>query len=77
MVGWILIAITVLLLLWMVVIYNKLVSLRNEVINAWKQIDVQLKRRHDLIPNLVSVVKGYSDRNRPMQPLQCYMVRYR
>lgn len=61
MIGWILIAVAVLLLLWMVIIYNKLVSLRNEVINAWKQIDVQLKRRHDLIPNLVSVVKGYME----------------
>ncbi len=61
MAGWILIAVTVLLLLWMVIIYNKLISLRNETINAWKQIDVQLKRRHDLIPNLVTVVKGYME----------------
>jgi LemA protein len=38
--------------------YNSLVSLKNQVINAWKQIDVQLKRRHDLIPNLVNTVKG-------------------
>lgn len=38
--------------------YNRLVSLKNRVANAWKQIDVQLKRRHDLIPNLVSTVKG-------------------
>lgn len=38
--------------------YNKLVSLRNQVANAWKQIDVQLKRRHDLIPNLINTVKG-------------------
>jgi LemA protein len=51
----------VLLLLWIIVIYNRLVSLRNEVKNAWTQIDVQLKRRHDLIPNLVAVVKGYMD----------------
>lgn len=41
------------------VIYNKLVKLRNQVKNAWAQIDVQLKRRHDLIPNLVETVKGY------------------
>ncbi|TAL28286.1 MAG: LemA family protein [Nitrospirae bacterium] len=45
-------------ILWTIFIYNQLVSLRNEVQNAWKQIDVQLKRRHDLIPNLVSIVKG-------------------
>jgi LemA protein len=42
-----------------VVIYNSLVRLRNEVKNAWSQIDVQLKRRHDLIPNLVETAKGY------------------
>ncbi len=46
--------------LWLVGIYNGLVRLRNEVKNAWAQIDVQLKRRHDLIPNLVETVKGYA-----------------
>ena len=59
--GWIFIAVFILLLFWMIFIYNQLVALRNEVKNAWKQIDVQLKRRHDLIPNLVSVVKGYME----------------
>ena len=49
-----------LMLLWGVGIYNGLVRLRNEVKNAWAQIDVQLKRRHDLIPNLVETVKGYA-----------------
>ncbi|MEJ7808882.1 MAG: LemA family protein [Gemmatimonadaceae bacterium] len=44
--------------LWVVGAYNGLVSLRNQVFNAWKQIDVQLKRRHDLIPNLVETVRG-------------------
>jgi LemA protein len=44
---------------WIVFAYNRLVSLRNQVDNAWRQIDVQLKRRHDLIPNLVEAVKGY------------------
>jgi LemA protein len=44
---------------WAVVAYNGLVSLRNQVQNAWRQIDVQLRRRHDLIPNLVEAVKGY------------------
>ena len=43
---------------WAVSMYNGLVSRRNQVDNAWKQIDVQLKRRHDLIPNLVETVKG-------------------
>lgn len=43
---------------WAVWTYNRLIALRNQVQNAWKQIDVQLKRRHDLIPNLVAAVKG-------------------
>ena len=51
-------AVVLLVLIWFVLIYNGLVSIRNDVQNAWKQIDVQLKRRHDLIPNLVSTVKG-------------------
>ena len=45
-------------LFWFVGQYNALIGLRNQVTNAWKQIDVQLKRRHDLIPNLVNTVKG-------------------
>ena len=45
--------------LWGVAKYNSLVTLRNHTTNGWKQIDVQLKRRHDLIPNLVNTVKGY------------------
>jgi LemA protein len=49
------------LLTWLIFIYNRLVTLRNEVSNAWHQIDVQLKRRHDLIPNLVAVVKGFME----------------
>jgi LemA protein len=53
--------VVVLLALWMVSAYNRLISLKNQVLNAWKQIDVQLKRRHDLIPNLVSTVKGAMD----------------
>ncbi len=43
---------------WAIAIYNRLVGLKNQTLNGWKQIDVQLKRRHDLIPNLVSTVKG-------------------
>jgi LemA protein len=47
--------------LWVIGAYNGLVSLKNQVMNGWKQIDVQLKRRHDLIPNLVNTVKGAMD----------------
>jgi len=57
-------AAVVVLLLWLVGVYNGLVRLRNEVRNAWAQIDVQLKRRHDLIPNLVETVKGYAGHER-------------
>lgn len=51
--------IIVLLALWAMGIYNSLVELRNQVKNAWSQIDVQLQRRYDLIPNLIETVKGY------------------
>ncbi len=51
----------VFILFWIILAYNRLVRLRTDVSSAWHQIDVQLKRRHDLIPNLVSVVKGYMD----------------
>lgn len=47
--------------LWVMGAYNGLVALKNQVLNGWKQIDVQLKRRHDLIPNLVNTVKGAMD----------------
>ncbi len=59
MAGWVLLGLVVVLVLWAIVSYNSLVGLRNQVKNAWNQIDVQLKRRYDLIPNLVEVVKGY------------------
>jgi LemA protein len=51
-------AVVVIVAIYVIATYNKLVGLRNQVLNAWKQIDVQLKRRHDLIPNLVNTVKG-------------------
>jgi LemA protein len=54
----VLLIVVAVLALWVVGQYNKLVTLRNQVQNGWRQIDVQLKRRHDLIPNLVNSVKG-------------------
>jgi LemA protein len=56
----IIIVIVVILVIIFIATYNGLVGLRNQVKNAWAQIDVQLKRRHDLIPNLVETVKGYA-----------------
>ena len=56
---WIAIAIIVLLIIWIIGIYNGLVSSRQKVDNAWSQIDVQLQRRFDLIPNFIETVKGY------------------
>lgn len=55
---WLLLVVLVLAGLWMIGAYNSLISLKNQTVNAFKQIDVQLKRRHDLIPNLVNAVKG-------------------
>jgi LemA protein len=60
----ILIAVVVLLGVALVLMYNRLVRLRNRTENAWSQVDVQLQRRHDLIPNLVETVKGYASHER-------------
>jgi LemA protein len=57
--GWVIVALIIAIPLFGILLYNRLVGLRNQVKNAWRQIDVQLKRRHDLIPNLVEVVKDY------------------
>jgi LemA protein len=63
---WVVVAVAVLVLvaLILVVLYNKLVRLRNRAENAWAQVDVQLRRRYDLVPNLVETVKGYASHER-------------
>ncbi|HSG75418.1 MAG TPA: LemA family protein [Burkholderiales bacterium] len=62
--GWIFLALVVALVVWVIAIYNGLVTLRNRFKNAFAQIDVQLKRRYDLIPNLVEAAKGYLQHER-------------
>jgi LemA protein len=59
--GFVFLIVLLLIAIWLVTAYNGLVSLKNQTLNAFKQIDVQLKRRHDLIPNLVNAVKGAMD----------------
>ena len=61
MAGLVLLILIVVVALWAIGSYNRLVGLRNQVANGWRQIDIQLKRRHDLIPNLVNSVKGAMD----------------
>ena len=61
MFGLIPLVIVAVLVIWVVGSYNRLVAMRNQVLNGWRQIDVQLKRRHDLIPNLVNTVRGAMD----------------
>src|SRR5215510_7654553 len=64
MAAWIPLILVALVVVWLIGIYNRLVSLRNRFKNAFSQIDVQLKRRYDLIPNLVETVKGYMKHER-------------
>ena len=61
---WAIIGILAFIILYIVITFNSLIMLRNRVNNAWSQIDVQLKRRYDLIPNLVNAVKGYMKHER-------------
>jgi LemA protein len=63
-IGWIILGIIVLVVLLLVFLYNRLVSLRQTVNQAWSDISVQLKQRHDLVPNLVETVKGYAAHER-------------
>jgi LemA protein len=62
--GWIVLGVIVVLLLWIITVYNGLVGMRQRVGQAFADIDVQLKQRHDLVPNLVETVKGYAAHER-------------
>ena len=64
MIAVIVVAVVVALALFLILVYNRLVRLRNRVANSWSQVDVQLRRRYDLIPNLVEAVKGYASHER-------------
>lgn len=64
MIGWIITGVVVVIVFILIVMYNRFIVLRNRIDNAWAQIDVQLKRRYDLIPNLVETVKGYAKHER-------------
>ena len=61
MFGWLLLIALVAVVFWVIAAYNGLIALKNQTFNAFKQIDVQLKRRHDLIPNLINAVRGAMD----------------
>lgn len=63
---WIIIGLVVIAILWLATVYNSLVRLKNQTNEAWSDIDVQLKRRYDLIPNLVESVKGYAKHEREL-----------
>jgi LemA protein len=62
--GWIILGVIVLVVLYLIVVYNRLVALRQTVNQSWSDISVQLKQRHDLVPNLVETVKGYATHER-------------
>ncbi len=61
---WVVIGVIAVIVLWFIATYNRMIVLRNRIDNAWSQIDVQLRRRYDLIPNLVEIVKGYAAHER-------------
>jgi LemA protein len=62
--GWVVLGVVVALILWVITIYNRLVAMRQRVNQAFADVDVQLRQRHDLIPNLVETVKGYASHER-------------
>jgi len=61
---WVIIALIVIIVLWFIALYNRFVVLRNRIEGSWAQVDVQLKKRYDLVPNLVETVKGYAKHER-------------
>ena len=65
--GWVVLGVVVVIVLWAISVYNSLVAMRQRVNQSFADIDVQLKQRHDLIPNLVETVKGYAAHERGMR----------
>lgn len=63
---WVIIVLAVVVVLWLIAIYNGLIKMKNRTDEAWSDIDVQLKRRYDLIPNLIETVKGYATHEREL-----------
>jgi LemA protein len=63
-VGWIVLGVIGVVVLWAIATFNRMIVLRNRIDNSWSQVDVQLRRRYDLIPNLVETVKGYAGHER-------------
>ncbi len=57
---WVILGVVVIIFVYLIALYNRLITFRNRIENAWSQVDVQLRRRYDLIPNLVETVKGYA-----------------
>ncbi len=62
--GWVILVLILVIFVYLVALYNRLITFRNRIDNAWAQVDVQLRRRYDLIPNLVETVKGYATHER-------------